>query len=94
MDNITKYRIIGLASLLISLLINPQLTIAIVVSIIVFLIIGFGFENSEDYFDVEEVINFDKMAEDEIRENVTLSFTIGAMLVMFIVSIYNVIMLF
>ena len=94
MDNMTKYRIIGLASLLISLLINPQLTIAIVVSIIVFLIIGFGFENSEDYFDVEEVINFDKMTEDEIRENETLSFTIGAMFVMFIVSIYNVIMLF
>ena len=94
MDNITKYRIIGLASLLISLLINPQLTIAIVVSIIVFLIIGFGFENSEDYFNAEEVINFDKMTEDEIRENETLSFTIGAMVVMFIVSIYNVIMLF
>ena len=94
MDNITKYRIIGLASLLISLLINPQLTIAIVVSIIVFLIIGFGFENSEDYFNAEEVINFDKMTEDEIRENETLSFTIGAMLIMLIVSIYNVIMLF
>ena len=94
MDNITKYEIIGWASLLISLLINPQLTIAIVVSIIVFLIIAFGFENSEDYFDAEEVINFDKMTEDEIRENERLSFTIGALFVMFIVSIYNVIMLF
>lgn len=94
MDNITKFKVIGWASLLISLLINPQLTIAIVVSIIVFLMIGIGFKNSSDDFDIEEQLSIAKMSEEEIREKLTFSFMVGAMFIMLIVSIYNIIILF
>ena len=94
MDNIAKCKIIGWVSLLVSLLINPQLTIAIVVSIIVFLMIGVGFKNSTDDFDIEEQLKIAKMSEDEIREKLTFSFMIGTMLIMLIVSIYNITILF
>lgn len=94
MDNITKFKVIGWASLLISLLINPQLTIAIVVSIIVFLMIGIGFKNSSDDFDIEEQLSIAKMSEEEIREKLTFSFMVGAMFIMLIVSIYNIVILF
>lgn len=94
MDNITKFKVIGWASLLISLLINPQLTIAIVVSIIVFLMIGIGFKNSSDDFDIEEQLKIAKMSEEEIREKLTFSFMVGAMFIMLIVSIYNIVILF
>lgn len=94
MDNITKFKVIGWASLLISLLINPQLTIAIVASIIVFLMIGIGFKNSSDDFDIEEQLKIAKMSEEEIREKLTFSFMVGAMFIMLIVSIYNIIILF
>lgn len=94
MDNITKFKVIGWASLLISLLINPQLTIAIVASIIVFLMIGIGFKNSSDDFDIEEQLSIAKMSEEEIREKLTFSFMVGAMFIMLIVSIYNIVILF
>ena len=94
MDNITIFKVIGSASLLISLLMNPQLTIAIVVSIIVFLMIGVGFNNSTDDFDIEEQLSIAKMSEEEIMEKLTFSFMVGAMLIMLIVSIYNLIILF
>lgn len=94
MDNITKFKVIGWASLLIALLINPQLTIAIVASIIVFLMIGIGFKNSSDDFDIEEQLSIAKMSEEEIREKLTFSFMVGAMFIMLIVSIYNIIILF
>ena len=94
MDNITKFKVIGWASLLISLLINPQLTIAIVASIIVFLMIGIGFKNSSDDFDIEEQLSITKMSEEEIREKLTFSFMVGAMFIMLIVSIYNIVILF
>ena len=54
MDNITKCKIIGCVSLFGSLLMNPQLTIAIAISVIVFLTIGLGFISSADDFDIEE----------------------------------------
>ena len=94
MDNITKFKVIGWASLLISLLMNPQLTIAIVVSIIVFFTIVFGFNNSTDDFDIEEQLSIAKMSEEEFREKLTGTFMVGAMLIMLIVSIYNLIILF
>ena len=94
MDNITIFKVIGSASLLISLLMNPQLTIAIVVSIIVFLMIGVGFNNSTDDFDIEEQLSIAKMSEEEFREKLTGTFMVGAMLIMLIVSIYNLIILF
>lgn len=94
MDNITKCEIIGWVSLLISLLMNPQLTIAIVVSIIIFLMTGVGFKNSSDDFDIEEQLSIAKMSEEEITEKLTFSFMVGAMLIMLIVSIYNVVILF
>ena len=94
MDNIAKCKIIGWASLLASLLINPQLTIAIAISVIVFLTIGLVFISSADDFDIEEQLKIAKMSEDEIREKLTFSFMIGAMLIMLIVSIYNIIILF
>lgn len=94
MDNITKFKVIGWASLLISLLMNPQLTIAIVASIIVFLMIGIGFKNSSDDFDIEEQLSIAKMSEEEIREKLTFSFMVGAMFIMLIVSIYNIVILF
>lgn len=94
MDNITKFKVIGWTSLLISLLINPQLTIAIVASIIVFLMIGIGFKNSSDDFDIEEQLSIAKMSEEEIREKLTFSFMVGAMFIMLIVSIYNIVILF
>lgn len=94
MTDITKCRIIGWASLLISLLMNPQLTIAIVASIIVFLMIGIGFKNSSDDFDIEEQLKIAKMSEEEIREKLTFSFMVGAMFIMLIVSIYNIVILF
>lgn len=94
MDNITKFKVIGWASLLISLLINPQLTIAIVVSIIVFFMIAIGFKNSSDDFDIEEQLSIAKMSEEEIREKLTFSFMVGAMFIMLIVSIYNIVILF
>ena len=94
MDNITIFKVIGSASLLISLLMNPQLTIAIVVSIIVFLMIGVGFKNSTDDFDIEEQLSIAKMSEEEFREKLTGTFMVGAMLIMLIVSIYNLIILF
>lgn len=94
MDNITKFKVIGWASLLISLLMNTQLTIAIVVSIIVFLMIGIGFKNSLDDFDIEEQLSIAKMSEEEIREKLTFSFMVGAMFIMLIVSIYNIVILF
>lgn len=94
MDNITKFKVIGSASLLISLLMNPQLTIAIVVSIIVFFTIVLGFKNSTDDFDIEEQLSIAKMSEEEIMEKLTFSFMVGAMFIMLIVSIYNLIILF
>lgn len=94
MDNITKFKVIGWASLLISLLMNPQLTIAIVVSIIVFFTIVLGFKNSTDDFDIEEQLSIAKMSEEEIMEKLTFSFMVGAMFIMLIVSIYNLIILF
>lgn len=94
MDNITIFKVIGSASLLISLLMNPQLTIAIVVSIIVFFTIVFGFNNSTDDFDIEEQLSIAKMSEEEFREKLTGTFMVGAMLIMLIVSIYNIIILF
>lgn len=94
MDNITNFKVIGWASLLISLLMNTQLTIAIVASIIVFLMIGIGFKNSSDDFDIEEQLSIAKMSEEEIREKLTFSFMVGAMFIMLIVSIYNIVILF
>lgn len=94
MDNITKFKVIGSASLLISLLMNPQLTIAIVVSIIVFFTIVLGFKNSTDDFDIEEQLSIAKMSEEEIMEKLTFSFMVGAMFIMLIVSIYNIVILF
>ena len=94
MDNIAKCKIIGWVSLLVSLLINPQLTIAITISVIVFLTIGLVFISSADDFDIEEQLKIAKMSEDEIREKLTFSFMIGTMLIMLIVSIYNIIILF
>lgn len=94
MDNITKCKIIGCVSLLISLLKNPQLTIAIVISVIVFFMIAIGFKNSADDFDIEEQLSIAKMSEEEIMEKLTFSFMIGAMFIMLIVSIYNVVILF
>ena len=94
MDNITIFKVIGSASLLISLLINPQLTIAIVVSIIVFFTIVLGFNNSTDDFDIEEQLSIAKMSEEEFREKLTGTFMVGAMFIMLIVSIYNLIILF
>lgn len=94
MDNIAKCKIIGWASLLVSLLINPQLTIAIAISVIVFLTIGLVFISSADDFDIEEQLKIAKMSEKEIREKLTFSFMVGAMLIMLIVSIYNVVILF
>ena len=94
MDNITKFKVIGWASLLISLLINPQLTIAIIVSIIVFFTICIGYKNSSDDFDIEEQLSIAKMSEEEIMEKLTFSFMVGAMFIMLIVSIYNIIILF
>ena len=94
MDNITIFKVIGSASLLISLLINPQLTIAIVVSIIVFFTTVLGFNNSTDDFDIEEQLSIAKMSEEEFREKLTGTFMVGAMLIMLIVSIYNLIILF
>ena len=94
MDNITTFKVIGWASLLISLLMNPQLTIAIVVSIIVFFTIVLGFNNSTDDFDIEEQLSIAKMSEEEFREKLTGTFMVGAMLIMLIVSIYNLIILF
>ncbi len=94
MDNIAKCKIIGWVSLLASLLINPQLTIAIAISVIVFLTIGLVFISSADDFDIEEQLKIAKMSEDEIREKLTFSFMIGTMLIMLIVSIYNITILF
>ena len=94
MDNITKFKVIGWASLLISLLMNPQLTIAIVVSIIVFFTMVLGLNNSTDDFDIEEQLSIAKMSEEEFREKLTCTFMVGAMLIMLIVSIYNIIILF
>ena len=94
MDNITIFKVIGSASLLISLLMNPQLTIAIVVSIIVFFTIVLGFKNSTDDFDIEEQLSIAKMSEEEIMEKLTFSFMVGAMFIMLIVSIYNIVILF
>lgn len=94
MDNITKCKIIGCVSLLISLLKNPQLTIAIVISVIVFFMIAIGFKNSSDDFDIEEQLSIAKMSEEEIMEKLTFSFMVGAMLIMLIVSIYNIVILF
>ena len=94
MDNITIFKVIGSASLLISLLMNPQLTIAIVVSIIVFFTTVLGFNNSTDDFDIEEQLSIAKMSEEEIMEKLTGTFMVGAMLIMLIVSIYNLIILF
>ena len=94
MDNITIFKAIGSASLLISLLMNPQLTIAIVVSIIVFFTTVLGFNNSTDDFDIEEQLSIAKMSEEEFREKLTGTFMVGAMLIMLIVSIYNLIILF
>ena len=94
MDNITIFKVIGSASLLISLLMNPQLTIAIVVSVIIFFTIGLGFNNSTDDFDIEEQLSIAKMSEEEFREKLTGTFMVGAMLIMLIVSIYNLIILF
>lgn len=94
MDNIAKYKIIGCVSLLISLLKNPQLTIAIVISVIVFFMIAIGFKNSADDFDVEEQLKIAKMSEEDIREKLTFSFMVGAMFIMLIVSIYNIVILF
>ena len=94
MDNITIFKVIGSASLLISLLMNPQLTIAIVVSIIVFFTTVLGFNNSTDDFDTEEQLSIAKMSEEEIMEKLTGTFMVGAMLIMLIVSIYNLIILF
>ena len=94
MDNITIFKVIGSASLLISLLMNPQLTIAIVVSIIVFFTTVLGFNNSTDDFDIEVQLSIAKMSEEEFREKLTGTFMVGAMLIMLIVSIYNLIILF
>lgn len=94
MDNIIKCKIIGCVSLLISLLKNPQLTIAIAISVIVFLTIGLVFISSADDFDVEEQLSIAKMSEEEINEKLTFSFMVGAMLIMLIVSIYNIVILF
>ena len=94
MDNITKCKIIGCVSLFGSLLMNPQLTIAIVISVIVFLTASLGFNNSADDFDTEEQLSIAKMSEEEIREKLTFSFMVGAMLIMLIVSIYNIVILF
>lgn len=94
MDNITKCKIIGCVSLFGSLLMNPQLTIAIVISVIVFLTVSLGFKNSSDDFDIEEQLSIAKMSEEEINEKLTFSFMVGAMFIMLIVSIYNVIILF
>ena len=94
MDNIAKCKIIGWANLLVSLLINPQLTIAIAISVIVFLTIGLGFISSADDFDIEEELKIAKMSEKEIREKLTFSFSVGAMLIMLIDSSYNVVILF
>ena len=94
MDNITIFKVIGSASLLISLLMNPQLTIAIVVSIIVFFTMVLGLNNSTDDFDIEEQLSIAKMSEEEFREKLTGTFMVGAMLIMLIVSIYNLIILF
>ena len=94
MDNITKSKIIGCVSLLGSLLMNPQLTIAIVISVIVFLTVGLSFNNSADDFDVEEQLSIAKMSEEEIMEKLTFSFMVGAMFIMLIVSIYNIVILF
>ena len=94
MDNITKCKIIGCVSLLISLLKNPQLTIAIAISVIVFLTIGLVFISSTDDFDIEEQLSIAKMSEEEIMEKLTFSFMVGAMLIMLIVSIYNIVILF
>lgn len=94
MTDITKCKIIGWVNLLISLLMNPQLTIAIVVSIIVFFTICIGSKNSSDDFDVEEQQIMANMLEEEFREKVAFLFVIGAMLITLIVSIYNIIILF
>lgn len=94
MTDITKCRIIGCVSLFGSLLMNPQLTIAIVISVIVFFMIAIGFKNSSDDFDIEEQLKIAKMSEEEIREKLTFSFMVGAMFIMLIVSIYNVVILF
>lgn len=94
MDNIIKCKIIGCVSLFGSLLMNPQLTIAIVISVIVFFMIAIGFKNSSDDFDIEEQLKIAKMSEEEIREKLTFSFMVGAMFIMLIVSIYNVVILF
>lgn len=94
MDNIIKCKIIGCVSLFGSLLMNPQLTIAIVISVIVFFMIAIGFKNSADDFDVEEQLSIAKMSEEEINEKLTFSFMVGAMLIMLIVSIYNIVILF
>lgn len=94
MDNIIKCKIIGWTSLLVSLLINPQLTIAIAISVIVFLTIGLVFISSADDFDIEEQLKIAKMSEKEIREKLTFSFMVGAMFIMLIVLIYNIVILF
>ena len=94
MDNIAKYKIIGCVSLLGSLLMNPQLTIAIVISVIVFLTVSLGFNNSADDFDIEEQLSIAKMSSEEIKEKLTFSFMIGTMLIMLIVSIYNIVIMF
>ena len=90
MDSITKCNIIGCVSLFGSLLMNPQLTTAIVISVIVFLTVSLGFNNSADDFDIEEQLSIAKMSEEEIGEKLIFSFMIGTMLIMLIVSIYNI----
>lgn len=94
MTDITKCKIIGYVNLFGSLLMNPQLTIAIVASIIVFFTIGICFNNSIDDFDIEEQQIMANMLGDEFREKVAFLFMIGAMLITLIVSIYNIIILF
>lgn len=56
--------------------------------------IGIGFKNSSDDFDIEEQLKIAKMSEEEIREKLTFSFMVGAMFIMLIVSIYNIVILF
>lgn len=95
MDNISTYKFFTWLCVFGSLIMNTQLTIAIIISLFVMLIaLNFSSDKLENDIDREELIEMMKLPKEEIKEKIAFLFMIVAMSIMLIVSIFNIIILF
>lgn len=95
MDNTSIYKIFTWLCIFCSLIMNTQLTIAIIISMAVMVItLNLSSDKLENNIDKEELIDIMKLSKDEIKEKIAFSLMVVSMAIMLIVSTFNIIILF